>query len=150
MADKKLTVDDIEVPEGLLSAYMGVAGITHEHESRPSCRRRLAETLLWLAENPIVPSWNQLVDLKSIEGGWSSKDREIGAVVWQRRMFLRKPDPVPAEVKELEDQVNRACRWIDHVEALHQTDAAPDNIVADLKDALAGVKAFALAAQEGK
>lgn len=101
---EKLTVDDIEVPEGMLSAYMGAAGFTHDHESRPACRQRLAETLLWLAENPIVPPLeveNEVLygnPANNIEGMCA---RTWAAVEWQRRMF-RKPGPeLPAMVKNI-------------------------------------------------
>lgn len=90
----KTTIADIEVPKGMLEAAVA---------AYPNCatdmtRSRVAAALLWLAENPIVPSDEEYEALGKAWNGRSGYAEEFIpwiATEWQRRMFLRKPDPVP-------------------------------------------------------
>ena len=69
----------------------------------------LEAAIRWLAENPIVPTAEQLramrKDLCPVTGGedgWmSSSDLKDGAVEWQRRMFLAPEPEVPSEIQHL-------------------------------------------------
>lgn len=102
MADK-LTVEQIAVPDGMLTAalqatYPGMkAGLAHNI---------LAAALLWLAENPLE------VDdiIEDLRREWDSSVSQrvpletynqymVGGVI--SRMFLKRPVPVPEEVKAL-------------------------------------------------
>lgn len=86
--NKKLTVDDIEVPEGMLDAYMLRRGYTRE----------LEVVLLWLAENPIVPSEEDCNSLEEADNKMNGRSTMCMTTEWQRRMFLKRAPEVPAEV----------------------------------------------------
>jgi len=99
---KKLTIDDIQVPEGMAEALEneGIrigAHLSHRDDRR---KRMLAAALLWLAENPIVPTFEQTTHLYGFKGqydksgfeGHRDPDMASAMVEWQRRMFL-KPKP---------------------------------------------------------
>lgn len=89
----------VVVPEGMLDEYMGAVGITHKHESRPACRKRLESVLQWLSENPIVPTEQQSLDMAT-GGKFDSFDNwelvRWSVCEWQRRMFLA-PEPEISE-----------------------------------------------------
>ena len=73
-------------------------------------RGTLEAALRWLSENPIVPTDEQLKDLRgSIHpqeatggGRWmGATDVEEGAVEWQRMMFLAPEPEIPDQIKDL-------------------------------------------------
>ena len=97
---KRLTVDDIEVPEGMLGAFAAEFGLS----TIDDWERALASALLWLAEHPIVPSEGEAESMKASLLGRRThlwEDFRDAPVEWQRRMFLRKPAALPEEVKKL-------------------------------------------------
>lgn len=95
----KLTIDDIEVPEGMLKvavAYVQDGGFDRY-------RKFLAVALLYLAEHPMVPTQEDTdasilkFDESMLEGsfaGWFAAE-------WQRRMFLKREPELPKELKEI-------------------------------------------------
>lgn len=104
MADKKLTVDQIEVPEEMFQVIYETWLRDPAQWTGPRLRHAVALGLLHLAENPIVPSsedCQQLYQLWCKVPGNGSDSLHAPVTEWQRRMFLREPDPVPAEVRAL-------------------------------------------------
>ena len=93
---KRLTVDNIEVPAGMLSAAL--------NEYTQFTEKRLAAALLWLAENPIVPSDEQIWEAAKSFGVSYKVNYSVTRQFfsnWQQIMFLRKEDALPDEVKKL-------------------------------------------------
>jgi hypothetical protein len=88
----------IVVPEGMLKAVCETYS-----DSVEVC---IEKALLWLSENPIVPSheqWEKMTMDVHKERGWSvtNLDDHAGLAIeeWQRRMFLAPEPEVP--VKDL-------------------------------------------------
>lgn len=88
--EKKLTVDQIQVPERMVTASatpLWKGNLVH----RDDCRAILASALLWLAENPIVPSDEQADQLwhhpKTLHG--DEHYAKAMARQWQQIMFIR-------------------------------------------------------------
>lgn len=107
----KLTIDMIEVPEGMLHAGESAA-ISIGAKMSDTTFRYIAECILRaalhdLAENPIEPTDDVIHECARTIAGKSAKYRVDCTITrkffseWQRRMFLRKQDPLPDEVKEL-------------------------------------------------
>lgn len=101
MSDKKLTIDDIEVPREMLAAawscWIG------EHGVDTSINTLLKHALLWLAENPTVPTNKEGQKLWNLFSAVMSCDEtsSLIATEWQRRMFLKCEPELPEEVKAL-------------------------------------------------
>lgn len=110
MQDKKLTVEDIEVPREMqIAATSAVEALWNKMPNawNPSQSKAsiagaaVYAALLWITENPIVP-----IDADSSEMYQYATEHRAGSLLqhrymlmeWQRRMFLRKPEPVPEEV----------------------------------------------------
>jgi hypothetical protein len=106
----KLSIDDIEVPEGMLDAFVrkmieGRHAVNSIQNHKKVWRADLAAALLWLAENPIAPSeedvreiWGEM-SLRADTRSW--EDVRDTATELHRRMFLRKTGALPDEVKDL-------------------------------------------------
>jgi hypothetical protein len=98
-AERTLTVEDIEVPEGMIEAVRRTwNGKDWKHENI------LATALLWLAQNPIVPNYTDDIEIDRAWGASSAngvRPSKFGAIEWQRRMFLKREPQVPEAVKEL-------------------------------------------------
>jgi hypothetical protein len=96
--------EKIVVPQGMVDAF----GVGYDHQkglggNRDVCERGGIEAAMrWLAQNPIVPTYEQE---RSLDGAWMESKRNpfdpahkfehataFGAVEWQRRMFLARPD----------------------------------------------------------
>lgn len=100
----------IVVPEGMLVAGVdsvarlrGMGETTREHYTAV-----LKAALLWLSENPIVPTERQERDLcdawmeaKQSQSNTFVHASAFGAVEWQRRMFLAPEPEVPEEIEDL-------------------------------------------------
>jgi hypothetical protein len=103
--EKKLTVDDIEVPEGMLDAFLEklLEGTGKDPAKFRSWRSELAAALLWLAENPIVPNDEQANQLwhhpKTLDG--DEHYSKAMARQWQQIMFLKPGPELPDELKAL-------------------------------------------------
>lgn len=78
----------IVVPDG-----MYLAAMKHQ-DSGIQCSASLEAALLWLSENPVVPTLDQAISVaSSIEPGRSADSLSVQCYAeWQRRMFLA-PDP---------------------------------------------------------
>ena len=119
MSDKKILV-----PEGMLKAAVeavrvrsefGFHFIDNKDELRSRRARIVAQTqdtleaaLLWLSENPIVPTNEQTQGVcdSIFVGSEYLLDPRDAMVEWQRRMFLAPEPEVPEEIKELVDSFN--------------------------------------------
>lgn len=86
----------IEIPEGMLDAARNAT------KSWEYCLEALDAALLWLAENPIVPTDGQMQrlyeDMSKINDG---RLTHRAVVEWQRRMFLEPNPEVPEAIKDL-------------------------------------------------
>lgn len=103
---KKLTVEDIEVPDFMLrAASKNWLQSDHEQWHGPRMKKALAAALYALAEEPIVPTDEQAGELWDRKGSWVISDTEHYAKgiarEWQRRMFLKPQPELPEEVKLL-------------------------------------------------
>lgn len=93
-----MSIDDIEVPGEMLT--MAVASVQDGGFDR--YRMFLANALLWLSENPILPS---IDDAESMGEAWNKNElpqdhfTQAIAVEWQRRMFLRPKKVVPLDLQ---------------------------------------------------
>lgn len=108
MSEKRVVVPS-EMGVAVARAVHGACGRVDYH---PQIRVALEEALLWLSENPIVPTPEQCDEIRSavdavMENG---PGRQVGeslvsdgtcetCVEWQRRMFLA-PEPPDPEVPE--------------------------------------------------
>ena len=91
----------VVVPDGMLKAavpcYLPDRQLVHSI---------LEAALLWLSENPIVPTSEQLhsiigkLPMAMCDIVWTERDRALIAE-WQRRMFLAPEPEVPEEIKDL-------------------------------------------------
>lgn len=97
MSEKK-----IHVPAEMLRAFDDALLPLEDGEtgwSQVEAESALEAALLWLSENPIVPTPEQVLDMgKSISLKWP----EIYCAVWKRRMFLAPEPEVPEEIKDLQ------------------------------------------------
>ena len=103
------------VPEGMVLAAVEslckVVGYPHPAaipETIRNVRIALEESVHWLAENPIVPT-NEQVEAIHVEQYDSTEDfltvsKKNMAVEWQRQMFLSPKSRIPEAVEDL---------WID-------------------------------------
>lgn len=96
MADRKIVV-----PEGMLKAACNAYSVEPKLRSRSDTVFVLEAALLWLSENPIVPTaaWSD-----STIRGWDvlTEQSLIAAILeWQRRMFLAPDMKVPREILDL-------------------------------------------------
>lgn len=117
MQDKKLTVEDIAIPNTItqaLHAWWNNGANDIARGCGPFEQRKIMDAsteavkvaLLSLATNPVVPS-----DADSSEMYQYATEHRAGSLLqhrymlmeWQRRMFLRKPDPVPPGLQDLID-----------------------------------------------
>ena len=114
MSDKKILV-----PEGMLKAAVeavrdrsefGFHFIDNKDELRSRRARIVAQTqdtleaaLLWLSENPIVPTNEQTQGVcdSIFVGSENLLDPRDAMVEWQRRMFLAPEPEVPEEINDL-------------------------------------------------
>lgn len=111
MSDKKLTIDDIEVPEGMIECAIGAVDylwIKAPSAWNPSQNKQsiakaaVSAALLYLAEHPIVPSDSQrLLMAEDFNKSGVICAVDYYSVEWQRRMFLKREPKIPEEVKEL-------------------------------------------------
>ena len=100
----------IIVPDGMLKSAND-AWIACEYEKLDAMRDALEAALLWLSENPIVPTDEQIVLLKRecptriefYRFRWATAE-------WQRRMFLAPEPEVPEEVKDLLSDGDILCK----------------------------------------
>lgn len=120
MQDKKLTVEDIGIPDTVKSAIDGLyAAGSHNHAIATEA---VKVALLSLATNPVVPPEEVVDSLTPSDKGFVKRairnDVACACTEWQRRMFLRKPDPVPEEVKALlwkgTHQIQRPSHQVEH------------------------------------
>ena len=91
----------VVVPDGMLKAavpcYLPDRQLVHSI---------LEAALLWLSENPIVPTSEQLhsiigkLPVAMCDIVWTERDRALIAE-WQRRMFLAPEPEVPEQIKDL-------------------------------------------------
>lgn len=102
MTEKKYVV-----PEGMLDAAYGYARLENSPASRDHYRAVLKAALRWFSENPIVPTDEQLQNLRAdVQLDPIGKPNAMAAyhrgmvVEWQRRMFLA---PESAELSD--DQI---------------------------------------------
>lgn len=108
------TIEDISIPETVEVAIMkwwnlnGAELIAHNREASEIVLKGVISVvkvaLLSLATNPVVPDKDVCLSLarEAESKGLKGQDRSIyGVTEWQRRAFLRRPDPVPEEVKAL-------------------------------------------------
>lgn len=94
----------ISVPEGMLKAgLLGARLEAYCGDDQRDFQHALEAALLWLSENPIVPSDAQLEDLReSVKDRTSWKGQCMEAIVeFQRRMFAAPEPEVPEEVAEM-------------------------------------------------
>ena len=98
---KRLTVADIEVPEGMLEATT-LAWFTYVAENREHRRLVLTSALLWLAENPpkMKPDPKRHGAHEELVNGYGSE--------YVARVFLKKQPALPDEVKKLLWEANGA------------------------------------------
>ena len=89
----------IVVPEGMLKAatpvYINDIALVGSI---------LQAALLWLSENPMVPTMKQAREIFMLKAGFDFDLHEWvrwGACEWQRRMFLAPEPEVPEEIKDL-------------------------------------------------
>lgn len=97
----KLTISDIVVPQFMQDAAWSCH--CKEFGVDTSINTIMRYALLALTENPLVPSDQESENMRIYiqKNNPEYLPRKHYAVEWQRRMFLRKPDPVPAEVDAL-------------------------------------------------
>ena len=95
----------IIVPEGMEHAVVReVFEQCGRVDYHPQIRVGLEAALLWLSENPIAPTDEQVEELQeySFNNIHGSKMQLVWSLFeWQRRMFLAPEPEVPEEVKDL-------------------------------------------------
>lgn len=111
MQDKHPSIDDIAIPETVEVAIMKAWNEPNGYRGSPtpdiflSCIYRFVKvTLHSLACDPVIPSDADSSEMyQHATGciGGSLLQHRYMLTEWQRRMFLRKPDPVPQAVKSL-------------------------------------------------
>jgi hypothetical protein len=111
------------VPEGMLKAAVRVG----PHGCESEIKRIIEAALLWLSENPIVPTPDQMDGCcDDIKGAKSlmMNVHEIAihcSVEWQRRMFVA-PEPETTMLGRSKDE------WIQHIETLFSIASKGDDI----------------------
>jgi len=102
---EKLRIEQIEVPEGMLKAFILARYGSHASNGDSHIpglhRMEIAAALLWLAENPIVPTDGQCEEMIQSYARQGDKGSRNIAIEWQRHMFLKREPELPAEVKAL-------------------------------------------------
>jgi len=99
------------VPKGMLAAAAKASGRRDDLEGH-FIYASLEAALRWLSENPIVPSEDEMVDmrnrcstrvvLKDPEGNapLAKQEREL-ITAWQRRMFLAPEPEIPEAIEDM-------------------------------------------------
>lgn len=101
----------ILVPEGMLTAACTANHVGGIGGSGPLVNV-LEAALLWLSENPIVPSDEQINSLFEAHKYGVSRDAwKFYFSEWQRRMFLAPEPEVPAEIKGLIDGMDSMAKY---------------------------------------
>jgi hypothetical protein len=99
----------IVVPEGMLKAAIASHNDAVLKGNTPLVRDALEAALRWLAENPIVPTTEQVLAVRRACGethtALTEKAKPLFAE-WQRRMFLAPEPEVPEEIKDLLDPLD--------------------------------------------
>lgn len=107
MSDKKLTIDDIEVSDGMYEAAMDAAHPALENGLEATAiGNAIAAALLYLAEHPIMPTDGFLIEMlrqeRFSEGqNWNDHQVFLFCKEWQSSMFLKSVPELPEELKEL-------------------------------------------------
>lgn len=90
----------VKVPEGMLKEAEGaiekLIPVVYRSAAEPYAKIGLEAALIWLSENPIVPTYRQFDELERIYDKPETEHKEaITAVLveWQRRMFLAPEIP---------------------------------------------------------
>lgn len=105
MTDKKLTTADFAVPAGMLEAVMETPSQGYGESTENFIRRVITAVLLYQAENPVVPSEKEALEMYHLPKGSSYMMRVVEACTsWQRRAYLKPVSELPAEVKALIDE----------------------------------------------
>lgn len=89
------------VPEGMLEAFLHEENHDGTKWDDEVLNAMLAAALRWLAENPIVPTDEQIRALWSEVCKSTPGSYKHGLVEWQRRMFLAAEPEIPEAVKDL-------------------------------------------------
>lgn len=111
MQDKKLTAEDIAIPETVEVAIMqwwnSIPNAFRVSDRAPhylDCATEAVKVaLLSLATNPVVPPEDVVDSLTPIDKGFIKRsirnDVACACTEWQRRMFLKRVPEVPEEIK---------------------------------------------------
>ena len=118
---EKLSVEQIEVPRGMLDA--GVMAVIGTASHMPVYERAyliLAAALLWLAENPIVPSedWARETFYSIESPRTGDLARPWLCAEWQKRMFLRRVPELPMEVLTAIGECDASQPWTNELHKL--------------------------------
>lgn len=108
---EKLTVEDIEVPEGMLAAAMAAGDKNGDcYTVSQVYANVLAAALLWQSENPRVPSEEEVSAMYNVSGCGGTREC---IAYWQRVMY-RKPTPkVPDAVEKAASILRGSGRFSD-------------------------------------
>lgn len=101
----------IKVPEGMLAAALDHMRGLGFNPARESTSEMLEEALIWLTENPIVPSPSEFPHLNA-----HGKQVAINEIVdWQRRIFLAPDMEIPDVVRTISKRLFPDVVGGDHI-----------------------------------
>lgn len=109
-----MTVEDIEVPEGMMDALcLHLHGATYQnsvHRVQQTTMTAQKVALLWLTNNPVSPSRNEAEEIGRVANQahiYRDKHFTVAACSeWMRRAFTKKSTPVPETVQNLISNYN--------------------------------------------
>jgi hypothetical protein len=91
----------IIVPEGMFTAFIGAENHDGPKWDDRVLYKMLKAALLWLSENPIVPTLEQAEYMYDGAKGSHSASIQYCMTEWQRRMFLAPEPWHPEEIKDM-------------------------------------------------
>jgi hypothetical protein len=106
-----MTVNKYRVPDGMLNAF--ISGRRHQpyDDFRDEYIRGLEAAIQWLAENPIMPTMEQLNAMyKKVDTGNGGTYIPAYLAEWQRIMFLVPEPELSDEVEQVISRI-RGCTF---------------------------------------